>query len=95
MPTTHQNYVSDVAQGIYSGAVGTILFAVFMVLFLYLAPDFLLELQSGTGMADVFVFMKGVAVSLIGAYLTTRYVDMRLKRKPEWAKLTQAVASSF
>lgn len=89
MPQTHQNYVSGVAQGIYTGAIGTVLFAIFMMLFLYATPDFLLALQQSTNMgealnpvmAGVFVVMEGVAVSLIGSYLMTRYVDMRLEQK--------------
>lgn len=88
-PGTHQNYVSGVAQGLYVGGVGTILFGVFMVLFLTFNTNFLVELQAASGwenrltplMAGVFVVMEGVAVSLIGAYLMTRYVDMRLERK--------------
>ncbi|MEM6396739.1 MAG: hypothetical protein AAF741_10375 [Bacteroidota bacterium] len=88
-PSTHQNYVSGVAQGIYVGAVGTILFMIFIILFLALNQSFLAELQAASGwrtlltpiMAGTFVFMEGVAVSLIGAYLMTRYVDMRLEQK--------------
>lgn len=88
-PSTHQNYLSGVAQGIYVGAVGTILFMIFITLFLALNTSFLAELQAATGwrtlltpiMAGTFVFMEGVAVSLIGAYVMTRYVDMRLEQK--------------
>lgn len=88
-PNTHQNYVSGVAQGIYVGAVGTLLFSIFMIVFLSFDPALMAELQAAIGwgdfltpiMAGVFVFMEGVAVSLIGSYLLTRYVDMRLEQK--------------
>lgn len=88
-PETHQNYVSGVAQGIYVGAIGTLLFAIFMTLFLAFEPNLMAEIQAAVGwgdvlnpfMAGVFVIMEGVAVSLIGSYLITRYVDMRLEQK--------------
>ncbi|MEL7162213.1 MAG: DUF4199 domain-containing protein [Bacteroidota bacterium] len=97
-PETHQNYVSGVAQGMYVGAVGTVLFMVFMILFLSFNPAFMAELQTTTGwgdrlnptMAGVFIFMEGIGVSLIGSYLITRWVDMRLEQK---AGVGQAYAS--
>ncbi|MEO0627961.1 MAG: hypothetical protein AAFY36_08445 [Bacteroidota bacterium] len=88
-PSTHQNYVSGVAQGFYIGAVGTILFMIFITLFLAFNASFLAELQAASGwrtlltpiMGGTFVLMEGVAVSIIGAYVMTRYVDMRLELK--------------
>ncbi|MBB4080060.1 hypothetical protein GGR28_002690 [Lewinella aquimaris] len=88
-PDTHQNYVSGVAQGLYIGAVGTVLFSIFTVLFLAGAPNLMAQLQAATPLgnsltpvtAGVFILMEGVAVSLIGSYLLTRYVDARLEKK--------------
>ncbi len=88
-PDTHQNYVSGVAQGLYIGTVGTILFSIFTVLFLTAAPGLMIKLQAATPLgsaltpvtAGVFIFMEGIAVSLIGSYLITRYVDARIEKK--------------
>lgn len=88
-PDTHQNYVSGVAQGLYIGAVGTVLFSIFTVLFLIGAPGLMAALQAATPLGDaltpltagVFILMEGVAVSLIGSYILTRYVDARLEQK--------------
>ncbi|WP_116106851.1 DUF4199 domain-containing protein [Lewinella sp. IMCC34191] len=88
-PETHQNYVSGVAQGLYIGAVGTVLFSIFTALFLFSAPDLMARLQADTPIgtaltpltAGVFILMEGVAVSLIGSYMLTRYVDARLEKK--------------
>ncbi|PPK85482.1 uncharacterized protein DUF4199 [Neolewinella xylanilytica] len=88
-PDTHQNYVSGVAQGLYIGAVGTVLFTIFTVLFLSADSGLMAELQAATPIGNaltpltsgVFILMEGVAVSLIGSYLLTRYVDARLEAK--------------
>ena len=88
-PETHQNYVSGVAQGLYIGAVGTVLFAIFTSLFLFADPRLMAGLQAATPLgealtpltAGVFILMEGVAVSLIGSYILTRYVDGRLEAK--------------
>lgn len=88
-PETHQNYVSGVAQGLYIGAVGTVLFAIFTSLFLFADPQLMAGLQAATPLgkaltpltAGVFILMEGVAVSLIGSYMLTRYVDSRLEAK--------------
>jgi peptidoglycan/LPS O-acetylase OafA/YrhL len=87
-PETHQNYVSGVAQGMYTGGVGTIAFTIFMVLFLSLNPAFLAGIQETTGfgdrltpiMAGALIFMEGVGVSLIAAYLLTRIIDNRIEK---------------
>lgn len=86
-PETHQNYVSGVVQGMYAGGFGTIAFAIFIVLFMALNPAFLTSIQEATNfgerltpvMAGALVFMEGVGVSLIGAYLVTRVIDNRIE----------------
>ncbi|MGB3800231.1 MAG: hypothetical protein WA952_10485 [Lewinella sp.] len=88
-PETHQNYVTGVVQGLYIGGVGTVLFAIFTTLFLIADSGLMAELQAATPLADaltpvtagVFILMEGVAVSLIGSYMLTRYVDKRLEEK--------------
>ncbi len=86
-PGTHQNYLSGVVQGMYAGGFGTLAFTIFMVLFLALNPAFLASIQTVTGfgdrltpiMAGALIFMEGVGVSLIAAYLITRVVDNRIE----------------
>jgi hypothetical protein len=88
-PKTLNNYVSGVVQGMYVGFVGTLLFSIFMMFFLILTPSFLSQLQAATNLdgalnpvtAAVIIFMEGVGISLIGSYLMTRFVDMRIERK--------------
>ncbi|THH39799.1 DUF4199 domain-containing protein [Neolewinella litorea] len=88
-PDTHQNYVSGVAQGLYIGTVGTVAFAIFLLLFLIADDGLMADLQAATPLgtaltpitASVFIIMEGIAVSLIGSYLLTRYVDARLEKK--------------
>jgi hypothetical protein len=87
-PETHQNYVSGVAQGMFTGSFGTIVFTIFMVLFLSLNPAFLTSIQEATGfgerltpiMAGALIFMEGVGVSLIASYLLTRIIDNRIEK---------------
>ena len=88
-PQSLHNYVSGVSQGLYVGAVGSFLFAIFVFLFLYNAPGLMAQLQASTKVgaaltpitSGVIVFMEGIAVSLIGSYVLTRYVDARLEAK--------------
>lgn len=90
-PETHQNYVSGVAQGLYAGGLGTLLFAIFIVAFMGLNPEFLTSIQQATSfgerltpiMAGALVFTEGVGVSLIGSYLITRVVDSRIEKSQE------------
>lgn len=92
-PDTHQNYVSGVAQGMYTGAMGTIPFTIFMILFLSMNPAFLGSIQEATGfgerltpiMGGALIFMEGIGVSLIASYILTRVIDNRIeenKREP-------------
>lgn len=97
-PETHQNYVSGVAQGMYVGGFGTLLFTVFIALFMALNPTFLASIQEATNfgdrltpiMAGVFVFMEGLGVSLIGSYLITRVIDSRIESSKKEEGMTYA-----
>lgn len=97
-PETHQNYVSGVAQGMYVGGFGTLLFTLFIVLFMAFNPEFLAGIQEATNfgerltpvMAGVFVFMEGVGVSLIGSYLVTRVIDNRIEKSQKEPGMTYA-----
>ena len=97
-PDTHQNYVSGVAQGMYVGGFGTLLFTIFIVLFMALNPTFLASIQEATNfgdrltpvMAGALVFMEGVGVSLIGSYLVTRIIDNRIEESKKEPGMTYA-----
>jgi hypothetical protein len=88
-PDTIHNYVSGVGQGMYIGAVGSLLFGIFLLFFLLANPIFMAELQTSTNLgADltpitsaIITVVEGIAVSLIGSYLLTRYVDSRSEQK--------------
>ncbi len=88
-PETVNNYVSGVAQGVTIGAIGSLLFGVFLLLFLLGTPSLVADLQAATNIGPrltpyamaLIVFAEGVAVSLIGSYLLVRYVDDRLEKK--------------
>lgn len=87
-PDTVSNYVSGTAMGMYASAVGVLGFTIFMILFLSFNPVFLRELQETMPMGDylspitasLFIFMEGIAISLIGSYILTRMIDMNLAR---------------
>jgi hypothetical protein len=80
-----ENYVSGVAVGMYTSAVGVIPFAVFMLLFFALNPTFLEIIRHETPFGDsltpitasLFILVEGTAISLIGSYIVARVVDMR------------------
>ena len=92
-PETVNNYVSGVARGMSIGAAGSLVFGLFILLFMLGNPGLVAELQASTHMGTnltpwamaLIVFAEGVAVSLIGSYLLVRYVDARLEAKAEGA----------
>lgn len=84
------NYVSGVAMGVYASVPGVVGFTIFMVLYLAFDPVFMNNLRVAMSMeeylnpvtASLFILVEGFVVSLIGAYLVTRVVDMNLKIRP-------------
>ena len=88
-PETYNNYVSGVAVGMYASMVGVILFTLFMsIFFTFIDPVFFAQLKAKLPFGDsinefttcLFIFVEGVVVSLIGAYLITRVIDAKMER---------------
>lgn len=84
-----RNYLSGIAVGMYSSAIGIIAFAAFMSVFFFINPGFLESVQGSfflekyltpfTG--TIVIVAEGIAVSLIMSYIVTRIVDSRMTPK--------------
>lgn len=83
-PETHNNYMSGVGVGMFASMLGVVAFTVFMVIFLtFIDPGFFARLEAKSAFPDfvnqftacLFIFVEGIAVSLIGSYLVTRVID--------------------
>lgn len=83
------NYLSGVAMGMYTSVVGVLLFTVFMFLFMTIDTNFTQGIIESFELSDtfimpigasMFIFVEGVATSLIGSYILTRVIDMRLSK---------------
>jgi hypothetical protein len=87
-PDSVNNYVSGVAMGMWTSAIGVLGFVIFMFFFFDLNPGFLDAVQDQVPIgnyltpltATFFILVEGVAISLIGAYIVTRVVDMRMAK---------------
>ncbi len=84
-PESVSNYISGVAVGMWTSAIGVVGFAIFMALFFVLNPEFLNTVEGNIPIEQylnpitgtLFILAEGVAISLIGSYLVTRIVDTR------------------
>lgn len=92
-PESLNNYVSGVAMGMYASLIGVLPFVAFIVFYLIGDTDFMTHIQETMPIgqyltpftASLFVMIEGVAVSLIGSYLVTRVIDMRMvDAEPEY-----------
>jgi len=91
LPEKVGNYVSGVAMGMYSSFIGVLMFAIFMGLFLAFEGNLLAHIKNTMPIGryltsfttPMFVFVEGIAVSLIGSYIITRIVDDRMPQ-PEY-----------
>jgi hypothetical protein len=80
------NYVSGVAMGMYSSVIGVLIFTLFMGLFLGFEGNLMAHIKEtmpvgrylNSFTTPLFIFVEGIAVSLIGSYLVTRIVDDRM-----------------
>lgn len=85
-PDSVNNYVSGVAAGMWTSAIGVLGFAIFMFFWFVLTPGFLEAVQDNIPIekyitpltATLFILAEGIAISLIGSYIVTRIVDMRM-----------------
>lgn len=90
-PESLKNPVSGVALGMYTSLIGVVGFAIFMLLFMVYSPNFLDNLQSNFELgkylnpitATIFLLAEGIAISLIGSYILTRIIDMRMLNEPK------------
>lgn len=79
------NYISGVSVGMVTSMVGVVMFTIFMTLFLTASPDFMAKIQKDFAFgehlspfsASVFIFVEGVATSLIGSYIITRIIESK------------------
>lgn len=82
------NYVSSVALGMYTSAIGVIGFSIFLFFFLVADPNLMeairTETTSGVYLtpitATLFIVTEGTVVSLIGSYIIARIVEMNYTR---------------
>lgn len=80
------NYVSGVATGMWTSAIGVLGFVVFMFFFMVLNESFMEAVQNSIPIekyinpltATLFILAEGIAISLIGSYIVTRIIDMRM-----------------
>ncbi len=94
-PESANNYISGVAMGMITSFIGILPFTLMLMFYLIGDPEFMEHLQNSVPigeymtplLASLIVFVEGIAVSLIGSYILTRIVDMRITRaKPELDK---------
>ncbi len=87
-PDGVNNYISGVATGMFTSVFGVIGFSIFMLLFFIYNPTFFEQVQDNIPIdqyltpltATFFILVEGVAISLIGSYILTRVIDMRLEK---------------
>jgi hypothetical protein len=83
------NYLSGVAIGLYTSVVGAILFGVFMAIYLSFNTSLHSVLVETIPVkenliplaAALFIVVEGIATGLIGSYLLTRLVNMKLLKE--------------
>ena len=78
------NYLSGVTAGVLTSLVGVVPFAIFMLVFLSITPDFMAALQREAASlgsyltpytAALIVLIEGLAVSVLASYIIMRIVD--------------------
>ncbi len=80
------NYISGVATGMYSSIIGVVGFSIFMLLYLTASPELMMQIKADFPIGKylnpftttLFIFVEGIAVSLIGSYIITRVIDDRM-----------------
>ncbi len=88
-PDKFEDYLAGATQGMGAATIGVVGFTIFMTLFFYFNPAFMEVIRQnsvaapylGPFTASLFIFVEGVVVALIGSYVITRIVCMRLERK--------------
>ncbi len=87
-PENIGNYMMGVGQGMGASIIGVGGFTVFMTIFLALNPDLMQTIRQHSQMgeylqpftASLFILTEGLVVSLIGSYILTRILEIKIKK---------------
>lgn len=87
-PESVSNYMSGVALSLMTSVIGVIGFTLFMTIFLNLDPELMDNIrqhsQLGTYMnpftTSLYISAEGLIVSLVGAYILVRVMDMKVHK---------------
>ncbi len=93
-PESLSNYISGVAMGMYASVIGVLGFTIFMGFYLLGDEALLSHIQASIPIGDyitpftasLFIVVEGIAVSLIGSYIVTRIIDMRMAKDEAWER---------
>ena len=87
-PESVSNYMSGVALSLMTSVIGVIGFTLFMTIFLNLNPELMDNIrqhsQLGTYMnpftSSLYIAAEGLIVSVVGAYILVRVMDMKVHK---------------
>ena len=87
-PETVGDPISGVAQGVMASLIGILGFTVFMTIFLSVDTNLMAEIRKGSPVAiylepftvSLFILAEGIVISVIGSYILTRILDMKISR---------------
>ena len=87
-PKTVGDPISGVAQGVMASLIGILGFTLFMTIFLSVDTNLMAEIRKGSPVAiylepftvSLFILAEGIVISVIGSYILTRILDMKISR---------------
>ena len=88
-PENIGNYMMGVTQGMGASIIGVGAYTAFVTIFLALDPTLMNLIRQNSNMAaylnpysvSLYILVEGLVVSLIGAYILTRVVDIQVKKE--------------
>ena len=88
-PENIGNYMLGVTQGMGASVIGVGAYTAFVTIFLALDPTLMNLIRQNSNMAaylnpysvSLYILVEGLVVSLIGAYILTRVVDIQVKKE--------------
>ena len=88
-PENIGNYMMGVMQGMGASIIGVGAYTAFVTIFLALDPTLMNLIRQNSNMAaylnpysiSLYILVEGLVVSLIGAYILTRVVDIQVKKE--------------
>lgn len=88
-PENIGNYMMGVTQGMGASIIGVGGYTAFVTIFLALDPTLMNLIRQNSNMAaylnpysvSLYILVEGLVVSLIGAYIMTRVVDIQVKKE--------------